>query len=178
MVRIQGDGVLAVFGLPASGEDDGRRAVQAALDLHAEVRALPAGLREPGTPPLALHTGVHAGLVLVEAGDVERGRFELLGNAPNVAARLCAAAGHDEVLVSEETLGPEMHFFLTGARRQLGLKGRDEPLARRRGARPGGGAHALRGGRAARPGAAGRPPARARRAARRPARRAAGRGAR
>src|SRR5580704_3567042 len=34
VIRTQGDGVLAVFGYPSSGEDDGRRAAEAALDIH------------------------------------------------------------------------------------------------------------------------------------------------
>ena len=34
VIRTQGDGALAVFGYPHSGEDDGRRAAEAALDIH------------------------------------------------------------------------------------------------------------------------------------------------
>ena len=34
VIRTQGDGVFAIFGYPQSGEDDGRRAAEAALDIH------------------------------------------------------------------------------------------------------------------------------------------------
>ena len=49
VIRTQGDGALVIFGYPLSGEDDGRRATEAALDIHewaAELRheALPAAL--------------------------------------------------------------------------------------------------------------------------------------
>lgn len=40
VVRVQGDGLLAMFGYPVTHEDDGRRAVDAALDLHQRVREL------------------------------------------------------------------------------------------------------------------------------------------
>ncbi len=123
IVRIQGDGVLAIFGYPQASEDDGRRATEAALDLHDAVRRLQLvpGVGESGL--LGLHTGIHAGLVLFDEGDLVRGRFELLGNAPNIAAHLCDIAQRGEILVSEETLGFERQFFQTSERRELRLKG-------------------------------------------------------
>lgn len=126
IVRVQGDGLLAMFGHPVTREDDGRRAVEAALDLHERVRELRLPL--PPGYALSLHTGIHAGLVLIGAGDIERGRFELLGPVPNIASRLSDAAAPHEILVSEETLGPASRFFSTGAPRQLQVKGREAPI--------------------------------------------------
>jgi class 3 adenylate cyclase/tetratricopeptide (TPR) repeat protein len=129
VARIQGDGMLAVFGHPQSGEDDARHAAEAALALHAAVRELDPG---PGLPaelrPLTLHSGLHAGLVLVSEGDLMRGRLELAGNAPNIAARLAQEAGPDEILASEASLGPERGLFVTVARRQIVPRGTDQPL--------------------------------------------------
>jgi class 3 adenylate cyclase/tetratricopeptide (TPR) repeat protein len=126
VVRLVGDGLLAMFGYPRTLEDDGRGAVGAALELHHRVRQLRAEL--PAGRSLCLHTGIHAGLVLLRGGGIELGRFELLGSVPNIASRLSDAAGPDEVLVSEETLGPASRFFVTGAPRQLQVKGRATPL--------------------------------------------------
>jgi len=130
IARIQGDGMLAVFGHPEVREDDGRRATEAALELHAAVRGLlPPGPRPADFAGLRLHSGIHAGIVLVNAGDEMRGRFELLGNAPNIAARLSEAARADEILASEESLGLQSQFFETSARFTLQLRGRATPLA-------------------------------------------------
>ncbi|MDR7270594.1 class 3 adenylate cyclase [Pelomonas saccharophila] len=130
IARIQGDGMLAVFGHPEVREDDGRRATEAALELHAAVRELqPPGPRPADFPGLALHSGIHAGIVLVNEGDQMRGRFELLGNAPNIAARLSEAAKRDEIIASEESLGLQSQFFDTGPRFSLQLRGRATPLA-------------------------------------------------
>ena len=129
VVRIQGDGVLAIFGFPEALENDGRRAAEAALELHAEVRAMRTVLPRTGELQLRLHTGIHAGLVLVSQGDLMRGRFELLGNVPNIAARLSDLAGPDEILASDETLGPERRLFATGSRRSLNLQGLSNPVA-------------------------------------------------
>ncbi|MCV2359905.1 AAA family ATPase [Paucibacter sp. TC2R-5] len=132
VVRIQGDGMLAIFGHPQMREDDGRRATEAALELHQLVRLM----RPPGSSgqwphgqELSLHSGIHAGIVLVEEGDAVRGRFDLLGNTPNFAARLSDQAGADEILVSEETLGLHCHYFQTSERRLVQLKGRSSALA-------------------------------------------------
>jgi class 3 adenylate cyclase len=131
VVRIQGDGMLAIFGHPQGREDDGRRATEAALELHQRVRLLrpSSGLEQwPHGQELSLHSGIHAGMVLIEAGDAVRGRFDLLGNTPNFAARLSDEAGVDEILVSEETLGLQSHYFQTSERRVLQLKGRSGEL--------------------------------------------------
>jgi len=131
IARIQGDGVLAFFGWPEAGEDDGRRATEAALELHAAVRRAAAGARWASgdlAQPLTLHSGIHAGQVFVADGDVERGRFELLGNVPNIAARLSSLADKDDILVSTETLGPQVHFFVTDGGRTISVKGRTSPL--------------------------------------------------
>jgi len=129
IVRIQGDGVLAIFGYPETRDDDTRRAAEAALDLHQAARGLRFDPPLPGNGALGLHTGIHSGLVLLDAGDVVRGRFELLGTAPNIALRLSDAAERDQILVSDETLGPDRQFFAIDERHYLGLKGRAEPIA-------------------------------------------------
>lgn len=128
IARIQGDGLLAFFGWPDPAEEDGRRATEAALELHSAVAQLNAGLELPQETKLRLHSGIHAGLVLISEGDVERGRFELLGNAPNIAARLSSLAEKDDIVVSEETLGPHLRFFTTTERETVRVRGREAPL--------------------------------------------------
>jgi class 3 adenylate cyclase/tetratricopeptide (TPR) repeat protein len=128
IAQISGDGMLAVFGHPQSRENDGRRAVQAALDLHEAVRAERKGVGWQAMS-LRLHTGIHSGLVLVHEGDDVRGRFELLGSATNIASRLCDMADADQILVTEASLGPERHLFDGGKPRLLHLKGKEEPVA-------------------------------------------------
>jgi hypothetical protein len=124
VVRIQGDGMLAVFGFPHPREGDGRRATEAALELQRTVSEI----IKPGPStfdgPLRLHTGIHAGTVLVKRGDVVRGRLELLGMAPNIAGHLSSEAGPNEILVSEETLGPDRFAFETDTPRLVPVDGR------------------------------------------------------
>jgi class 3 adenylate cyclase/tetratricopeptide (TPR) repeat protein len=126
IVRVQGDGLLAMFGHPLTHEHAGRRAVEAALALHLTVRRL--APRLPAGFELQLHTGIHAGIVLIGDGDIERGRFELMGTVPNIVARLSDAAGPHEIVVSDESLGPARRFFGAGAPSMLSVKGREAPI--------------------------------------------------
>jgi predicted ATPase/class 3 adenylate cyclase len=128
IVQIQGDGLLASFGYPEAHEDDGRRATEAALDLHDLVRNLRFDTFPPNFSRLRLHTGIHSGLVLLSEGDDVHGRLGLLGNTVNIASRLSHAARSDEILVSKETLGAESHFYQTSASRALSLQGIAEPI--------------------------------------------------
>ncbi len=127
IVRLDGDGMLCLFGFPTPFEDAGRRATEAALDMHAAMTALDLAFATP-EQHLHLHSGVHAGLVLLRAGDIVRGKYEILGDATNIAARLCDAAAPGEILVSVETLGRAHLFFHTDAERPVLLRGRGTPL--------------------------------------------------
>ncbi len=124
----RGDGVLCVFGLPHADERDARRAIQAALEIHESVRGLTVAL--PGEAPrsMRLHTGVDSGLVFVRDGDMQRGRYELIGDTVNTAARLCAAANADEIFAAETTLQGIEEFFETEPMAPLQLKGKRESV--------------------------------------------------
>ena len=103
-----GDGVMIVFGLKGRSEQDGRRATEAALELHEAIRHMPVGSRTQ--PSLALHSGIHCGLV-VFTGNPSPGQYNLGGPAAGVAKRLSDMAKRNEILVSATTLGGESHFF-------------------------------------------------------------------
>ncbi|MET1110389.1 MAG: AAA family ATPase [Allosphingosinicella sp.] len=124
IVRIDGDGAICIFGYPECHEDAGRRASEAAIDLHATAAALD----QVFGGPIRLHSGIHAGVVLVREGDIVRGRFEVLGDATNVAARLCDHGGSDEIIVSDAALGADRYFFRSGPRRQIRIAGHAHSL--------------------------------------------------
>lgn len=127
--QFQGDGLQALFGYPQSTEQDGLHATEAALQMHERVRSLRAMYAALGAADLSVHSGIHAGLALARAGDEAAARIELYGPAPGIAKHLSDLAEADEILVSEETLGPGSHLFQTSERRLVTLKGRAEPLA-------------------------------------------------
>jgi class 3 adenylate cyclase/predicted ATPase len=99
VARYVGDGVLVYFGYPHAHEDDAERAVQAALELVAAV----AGLKADA--PQQIRVGIATGLVvvghLISSGESEeRG---MVGETPNLAARLQGLAEPNMVVIAEST---------------------------------------------------------------------------
>ncbi len=122
--QFYGDGVLAAFGFPTPQEGDVLHAAEAAIELHAAIESLSLQHYLPKSFSLRLHTGVHAGLVVVEEGDRVQGRYKLYGDALNTAARLSDAASPGEIISSESTLRGVLPFFETKQLEPLQLKGK------------------------------------------------------
>jgi class 3 adenylate cyclase/tetratricopeptide (TPR) repeat protein len=130
VVSFRGDGVMAMFGYPEPRDDDGRRATEAALELHKAIGLIDASeATRTMLPPLKLHSGVHCGLVLLIENDPGPGEYALMGEPPNIAARLSDAAASDEILVSAATLSSDRHFFEIRDRGELALHGKSAPVA-------------------------------------------------
>jgi class 3 adenylate cyclase len=81
-----GDGLMALFGYPRAQENDAERAVRAALAIQRALADLNARNARTGAPELSARIGIECGSVVVDAGG------EVFGEAPNVAARVQAAA--------------------------------------------------------------------------------------
>ena len=100
VAKFMGDGVLAYFGYPQAHEDDAERAIRTALSIIERIAAL-----KPASGTLAVRIGIATGLVVV--GDLigtgesqERG---VVGETPNLAARLQAMAEPNGVLIAGAT---------------------------------------------------------------------------
>ena len=104
IAKFMGDGVLAYFGYPQAHEDAAERSVRAALAIIDAVRHI----ERPDGLPLETRVGIATGLVVV--GDIigtGAAREEsIVGETPNLAARLQALAEPNTVLVSESDLPP------------------------------------------------------------------------
>jgi len=111
VIRTQGDGALVIFGYPLSCEDDGRRATEAALDIHEWVGKLRHDYLPPTFLPLRMHSGIHAGTLLLTEGDIESGRLDLIGDVVNTAAHLSQHAAPGQILASLGALGRYVDFF-------------------------------------------------------------------
>ena len=123
-----GDEIMALFGIPVARRDDARRAVAAALELHAVVDAYLATLEPAFARSLAMHTGIATGLVVARRSDARAGDFALTGDAVNTAARLRSAAASREVVVSATTWQQVSDAFDAESTAPLALKGKDQPL--------------------------------------------------
>jgi len=99
VAKYMGDGVLVYFGYPQAHEDDAERAVRAALELVAAVSALKAA------SPLQTRVGIATGLVVVGdlIGTGSAQEQSVVGETPNLAARLQGIAEPNTVVIAEST---------------------------------------------------------------------------
>jgi class 3 adenylate cyclase/predicted ATPase len=127
LAEFRGDGILAYFGYPRAHEDDAERTVRAALDIVVAV----GGLKTRAPEPLAVRVGIATGLVVIGAinGKDALREHAVVGDAPNIAARLQAVGAPGTIVVAGSTrrlLGDVFHL------RDLGryeLSGIAEPIA-------------------------------------------------
>src|SRR5258705_2355532 len=124
VAKYMGDGVLAYFGYPQAHEDDAERSVRAGL---AVVEAVPKLATAAGSP-LQVRVGIATGLVvvgdLIGAGAAQE--QAVVGETPNLAARLQAIAEPDSVVIAENTrklLGNLFELRDLGARNLKGIAG-------------------------------------------------------
>jgi class 3 adenylate cyclase/predicted ATPase len=99
VAKYMGDGVLVYFGYPQAHEDDAERAVRAGLELIAAV----AGLKTHAS--LQTRVGIATGVVVVGEliGSGEAQERGIVGETPNLAARLQGIAEPKMVVIAEST---------------------------------------------------------------------------
>ena len=124
VARYMGDGVLVYFGYPEAHEDDAERAVRAGLELIEAVTAL--------NSPVSLQTriGIATGLVVVGdlVGSGEAQERGIVGETPNLAARLQGIAEPNMVVIAEGTRKLLGNLFELQDLGERGLKGITGPV--------------------------------------------------
>jgi class 3 adenylate cyclase/predicted ATPase len=122
VAKYMGDGVLVYFGYPQAHEDDAERAVRAGLELIAAV----AGLKTRTS--LQTRVGIATGLVVVGdlIGSGEAQERGIVGETPNLAARLQGIAEPNRVVIADGTrrlLGNLFELQDLGAKDLKGIAG-------------------------------------------------------
>ena len=117
-----GDGLMALFGYPQAQENDTERAVRAALAIHRSLGELNSRNAASGIPELVARIGLETGPVVVDATG------EVFGEAPNIAARVQAAAEPGTVLVTSTVQRQVAGLFIVEDRGAHELKGAPKPV--------------------------------------------------
>ena len=117
-----GDGLMALFGYPQAQENDAERAVRAALAVQRAIAEINARNAQTGAPELVARIGLESGPVIVDSAG------EVFGEAPNVAARVQAAAEPGTVLVTSTVQRQVAGLFIAEDRGAHELKGVTVPM--------------------------------------------------
>ena len=100
VAKFMGDGVLAYFGYPQAHEDDAEQAIRAGLVIAERI-----GFLKLASGKLAVRIGIATGIVIVGdlIGSGEAQERGVVGETPNLAARLQALAEPNGVIISDVT---------------------------------------------------------------------------
>lgn len=123
--KFLGDGLLAVWGAPLEMPDAAARALDAARAMRTDLTRLNATWQARGLPALSVGIGLTRGEVFAgRIGSDHRLDYTVIGDTVNVAARLCAVAGADEILVTEAFRDALPETRGLAARDDLAIRGR------------------------------------------------------
>ena len=126
--QFYGDGILAAFGFDNPSEDSVQKAVCAALELHRRINQQSFSLHSIGLQTVRMHSGIHSGLIVVQAGDSVQGRYKLYGDVLNTASRIADAASKNQILASALTVRSVLPFFNTHSVPPLDVKGKEDSI--------------------------------------------------
>lgn len=124
--KVQGDGLMALFGAPLAHEDHAVRACYAALAMQQSVAALGAEIAEP----VQIRVGLHSGEVVVRGiGNDLSMNYDAVGVTVHLAARLEQNAPAGAIYLSADTLRLAEGLIEVSEQGPIPLKGVHEPVA-------------------------------------------------
>jgi adenylate cyclase len=98
-----GDALLVVFGSPECHPRHAELAAKAAMAMQVATQAVSERRKAKGDRCCEIGIGVHTGEVIHGfIGSVDRMEFTIIGDAVNMTARYCSAAGHSEIIISPQ----------------------------------------------------------------------------
>jgi len=100
--KIIGDELMIVFGAPTSSKDDTERAVKTAIEMQDKIKIFNKQQIIENEKPIKVGIGINKGLVVSgNIGSKELMDYTVIGDTVNLGARLCSAAGPDEIITSD-----------------------------------------------------------------------------
>jgi len=124
-----GDEVIGLFGAPVALPDAPARAVRCGLAMQEALAEFNRVRVQEGVEPIHVGIGINTGPVIAGAiGSRRTLQYTVIGDAVNVASRLCNAAKAGEVLISESTMRLAEGAIEAELRDPIHVKGKSIPL--------------------------------------------------
>jgi len=124
-----GDGIMAVYGAPLPKPDDALRAARTAVEMQRALAHLNREWEGRGQRPLQMGVGINTGPVTAgNIGSAKRMDYTVIGDAVNLASRLCANAAGGQILISDSTFA-ELNGGMPAQRLEpIRVKGKEAPV--------------------------------------------------
>lgn len=124
-----GDGIMSVFGAPLAKPDDALRSAKTAVEMQRALTRLNRNWEARGQPPLQMGVGVNTGAVTAgNIGSAKRMDYTVIGDAVNLASRLCANAAGGQILISDSTFRELSGSLPAKKLEPIRVKGRETPV--------------------------------------------------
>jgi adenylate cyclase len=124
-----GDGIMALYGAPLATPDNALRATKTAMEMQRALVELNRNWETKGQQPLRMGVGLNTGTVTAgNIGSSKRYDYTAIGDAVNLASRLCSNAAPGQILVSESTF-LELNGKIPARRLEpIRVKGKETPV--------------------------------------------------
>ena len=127
--KIIGDELMIVYGAPISSEDDTERAVLTAIEMQNQIEKLNETRKKRKESPIKVGVGINRGLVVSgNIGSRDMMDYTVIGDTVNLGARLCSAAGPDEIFVSESVFQETKNKFPYKKLEPIKVKGKEKKV--------------------------------------------------
>ena len=124
-----GDEIIGLFGAPVELADAPLRSIRCALDMMRALEEFNRLRIDQGRERVSIGIGCNTGSVIAGAiGSSRTLQYTVIGDAVNIAARLCSLAKPGEIIISESTLQLAGPHILVEPRKAVQVKGKREAL--------------------------------------------------
>lgn len=124
-----GDEIIGLFGAPVELADAPLRSIRCALDMMRALEEFNRLRIDQGRERVSIGIGINTGSVIAGAiGSSRTLQYTVIGDAVNIAARLCSLAKPGEIIISESTLQLAGPHILVEARKPVPVKGKRDAL--------------------------------------------------
>lgn len=124
-----GDEIIGLFGAPVELPDAPIRAVRCALDMLKALEEFNRTRANNGQEEVRIGIGINTGPVIAGAiGSSRTLQYTVIGDAVNVAARLCGVAKSNEIIISPSTMNHAGIHIIAEPREPVQVKGKAEPI--------------------------------------------------
>ena len=127
--KIIGDELMVVYGAPISSKDDTERAVLTAIEMQKQIKCLNKVRKKRKESPIKVGMGINRGPVVSgNIGSRDLMDYTVIGDTVNLGARLCSAAGADDIFVSETVFQETKKGFSYNNLEPIKVKGKEKKV--------------------------------------------------
>ena len=128
--KIVGDQLMIVFGAPIAHQDDTERAISTAQEMQKMIKYINKDRIKRKEESVHIGIGINKGpAVSGNIGSRDRMDYTIIGDAVNLGARLCSAAGPDEILISKTVYSAVKDKISCKELEPINVKGKKEKIA-------------------------------------------------